>query len=289
MSPDRVAEVGPGDAARPEASETAATPSLWGRILHRGGEHARIRPDPLVPGAFVLSVADADQSHVDLGDPGSLFYDYVRRIGTVIDLLRMPGRPITAVHLGAGALTLPRYVQVTRPDSEQHVVELHGDLVDFVTAHLPLPAGTTLTVHPGDAALEVPRLASALGHRTDLMVSDLYRGTVTPPALRTAHFYAGVAQLMADDGFLAVNVADDESLPVTRELLDALAPVFPHVLVLGPASVVTQRQSGNAVLVASRSPALLDLVPQLAASGPHPAAALTAAEFAARTPVVRGP
>jgi hypothetical protein len=36
-------------------------------------------------------------------------------MGHVIDQLRMPGEPITALHLGAGALTIPRYVVATRP------------------------------------------------------------------------------------------------------------------------------------------------------------------------------
>lgn len=257
-------------------------------ILSSGGARAEIRSDALVPGAFVLAIDGTDQSHVDLRDPGALFHDYVRRIGTVIDLLRMPGQPITAVHLGAGALTLPRYIQVTRPDSRQHVVELHPELVDFVTAHLPLPAGTQLTVHPGDAALEVPRLAGRRGVPADpsegfadLVVSDLYRGIVTPRALRTAHFYADVARLLTRDGILAVNVADDAGLPVTRDVLEAVTRSLPHALVLGPASVVTAGSPGNTVLVASRSPALLDLVPRFAAAGPHPGAVLTAEEFAA--------
>jgi len=273
----------PGPAA---AADGHAVDRTAGRTLRRGGARAEIRRDPLVPGAFVLAIDGADQSHVDLGDPGSLFFDYVRRIGAVIDRFRMPGRPITAVHLGAGALTLVRYVQATRPDSTQHVVELHGDLIDFVTHHLPLPAGTRLTVQAGDAALEVPRLADTSRGEADLVVSDLYRGIVTPPALRTADFYTGVAGLLAPDGVLAVNVADDEGLPTTRELLPAVSAALPHVLVVGPASVVTSGRAGNTVLLASVSPGLFDLVPGLAAAGPHPGSVLTAAEFTGRFPTI---
>lgn len=259
------------------------------RTLTTGGAKAEIRADALVPGAFVLSIDGADQSHVDLGDPGSLFYDYVRRIGTVIDRFRMPGRPITAVHLGAGALTLPRYVQATRPGSEQHVVELHGDLVDFVTAHLPLPGGTRLTVHPGDAAFEVPRLVGTALAPADLVVSDLYRGVVIPPTLRTPEFYAGVARLLAPRGLLAVNIADDEGLPVTRDLLHAVSGALPHALVVGPASVVGSGHAGNSVILASATPALTDLVTDLAAAGPHPGAVLTAPELRERALGFRPP
>ena len=55
------------------------------------------------------------QSHVDLDDPTHLAFEYVRRIGHAVDLL--PEGPVTALHLGAGALTLPRYVEATRPGS----------------------------------------------------------------------------------------------------------------------------------------------------------------------------
>jgi hypothetical protein len=57
------------------------------------------------------------QSHVDLDDPGRLFFEYVQRIGHVIDEWGDPGQPLTALHLGAGALTLPRYIHTTRPGS----------------------------------------------------------------------------------------------------------------------------------------------------------------------------
>lgn len=241
------------------------------RRLRETGEEAVIRRDPLMPGAFELVIGGSPQSHVDLGDPGALFHDYVRRIGAVIDRLRMPGEPITAVHLGAGALTLPRYVQATRPDSEQHVVELAEELVPFVTGTLPLPAGTRLTTHPGDAArvLNGGELAG-VAHRADLVIADLYQGTTTPAHLRTTGFYRAASALLAPDGVLVVNVADDDGAPALRPHLEALEPVLTHVVLSGPSSVVTEARAGNVVILASASPALLDWLPQLRAAGPHP-------------------
>ncbi|MCS5717982.1 fused MFS/spermidine synthase [Herbiconiux sp. CPCC 205763] len=243
--------------------------------LQPSGSLAEIAPDPVVPGSFVLSIGGTVQSHVSLGDPGSLFYDYVRRIGNAIDGIRMPGEPITAVHLGAGALTLPRYVQATRPESEQHVIELEVNLVDFVTAHLPLPAGTDLAVHPGDAFERLADLAPFLGGQADLVLADLYQGTNTPPHLRTTAFFERAADLLVPAGVLAVNVADDDGLPALREQLTALAPVLPHLLVLGPASVLRDARTGNAVVLASRSPALFDQADSLRLAGPHPGAVLS--------------
>ncbi|MCS5732327.1 spermidine synthase [Herbiconiux daphne] len=246
--------------------------------LHPSGDLAEIVADPLVPGSFVLSIAASAQSHVALDDPGTLFYDYMRRIGNVVDRLRSPGEPVTAVHLGAGALTLVRYLQVTRPDSEQHVVELETDLVPFVEEHLPLPAGTDLAVHPGDAAERVADLAPFLGGQADLVVSDLYHGTTTPAHLQTTPFFAGIERLLAPDGVLVINIADDDELPALNRQLHALAPVFAHVLVLGPASVLTEGWAGNAVVVASRSPAVFEWADALRRAGPHPGVVLSSCD-----------
>ena len=104
------------------------------RLLRGIGAHAVIHPDGYSDGAWVLSIGGAEQSHVDLARPQEIFYEYLRRIGNVLDLAAPPGRPLRALHLGAGALTLARYLQATRPGSEQHAVELERELLDFVLA-----------------------------------------------------------------------------------------------------------------------------------------------------------
>jgi hypothetical protein len=68
---------------------------------------------------WMLLVEGTPQSHVDLDDPAHLEFEYVRRMGHVLDLAADEGRPLDVVHLGGGALTLPRYVAVTRPGSRQ--------------------------------------------------------------------------------------------------------------------------------------------------------------------------
>src|SRR4051812_39674417 len=95
------------------------------------GTLARILPSGFTSG-YELIVDGTPQSHVDLEDPTHLHFEYVMRMGAVIDRLKMPGQPLTAVHLGAGALTIPRYVASTRPGSRQQVIELEPALVDLV-------------------------------------------------------------------------------------------------------------------------------------------------------------
>jgi hypothetical protein len=58
--------------------------------------------------AWMLLIDGVPQSHVDLDDPGYLDFEYVRRIGHVIDEAAPAGQPLRVLHLGAGALTLAR-------------------------------------------------------------------------------------------------------------------------------------------------------------------------------------
>ncbi|MER7036032.1 spermidine synthase-like protein, partial [Streptomyces albidoflavus] len=71
---------------------------------------ARLLPDVDRERALLLTVDGAPQSYVDLDAPDHLEFEYVRRLAHVVDLVAEPGAPLDVVHLGGGALTLPRYV-----------------------------------------------------------------------------------------------------------------------------------------------------------------------------------
>lgn len=84
---------------------------------------AKLMPDVDRERAWLLTVDGAPQSYVDLDEPTHLEFEYVRRLGHVLDTVAEPGRALDVLHLGGGALTLPRYVAATRPGSRQEVVE----------------------------------------------------------------------------------------------------------------------------------------------------------------------
>src|SRR5689334_21406230 len=98
---------------------------------------AELVGDPDRPAGWTLLVDGTAQSHVDLDDPMHLEFEYVRRLGHLVDLLAPPGRALRALHLGGGAWTLPRYPATTRPGSAQRVVEIDGALVDLVGSRPP--------------------------------------------------------------------------------------------------------------------------------------------------------
>lgn len=241
------------------------------------GSTARVARSEFTSG-FELLVGDTPQSHVDLDDPTHLHFEYIVRMGAVIDAFRPAGAAITAVHLGGGALTLPRYVAVTRPGSRQQVVELEPKLWDIVRENLPLPRNATVRVRIGDARAVVEKLPAGLIGATDLVISDIFAGAQTPAHVTSVEFYTAAARLLTDDGVLLVNVADGPGLAFARRQIATLRAVLPHVAVLAEAQVLKGRRFGNLVLAASVTPLPTDWLPRLLAAGPHPAKIATGAE-----------
>jgi len=248
--------------------------------LKLSGFHAVIEPDRWVPGAFTLIVDGTPQSHVNVDDPSALFFEYVQRIGHVIDQLGMPGEPITAVHLGAGAFTLPRYIHATRPGSRQQVIELEMELVDLVRAELPLPKQASIRVRHGDARVVVEKLPPGLRGSADLVVVDVFSGARTPAHVTSIEFYREVVTLLAPGGVVAVNVADGPGLAFARGQAATLLSAVGEVAALAETQILKGRRFGNVVLVGSNQPLPLDWMPRLLAGGPHPSKVIAGRELA---------
>jgi spermidine synthase len=259
-----------------------------GRTRARDTEHPQARLDHggiarIVPSAFTsgyeLVVDDTPQSHVDLDDPTHLHFEYVVRMGAVID--QLPPGPLTAVHLGAGAMTLPRYVEATRPGSRQQVIELEAPLAALVREHLPLPRGAAIRMRIGDARAGVQKLPPALVGSCDLVVSDVYSGAQTPAHLTSVEFYRELRTLLKPAGVLLVNVADGPGLAFARRQAATIAEVLPEIGVLADTQVLKGRRFGNLVIAASASPLPTDWLPRMLAAGPHPAKIAQGAEVVA--------
>jgi len=252
-------------------------------ILRHSGFRATVEADRFVPGSFQLVVDGTPQSHVNLENPSELFFEYIQRMGHVIDLIGEPGQPITAVHLGAGALTLPRYIAATRPGSRQQVVEIESDLVDLVRRELPLPRSAQIRIRHGDAREVVGKLPPGLRGSVDLLVIDIFSGARTPAHVTSLEFYRSAVSLLATDGVVLVNVADGPPLTFARGQAATLGAAIGNVVAMAEAQVLKGRRFGNIVLVGSNGPLPMDWLPRLLAGGPHPAKAVSGEEMKAFT------
>jgi spermidine synthase len=216
---------------------------------------------------------------VNVDDPTQLFFEYVSGMGHVFDQLGMPGQPITALHLGAGGLTIPRYIDATRPGSRQQVLELEPALIELVRAELPLPRGASIRIRYGDARDLLGRLPAGLHGAADLVVVDIFGGARIPAHVTSREFYELVARYLSPAGVMLVNVADGSGAAFARGQVATVGDVLADVAVLAESQVLKGRRYGNFVIVASASPLPLEWMPRLMAGGPHPAAVVHGREL----------
>ena len=226
--------------------------------------------DPDQPAAWTLLADGFPQSHVDLDNPRHLEFEYVRRLGHLLDLAAPARTPLRVLHLGAGALTLARYVAATRPGSRQLAVDSDAALIEFVRRLLPLgqPArrsGIRVRIADARAALAQLRPGSF-----DVIVADLFAAGRTPAHLTSAEFTAAAARALTADGLFAANIADGPPLPHARARAAAIRTVFASACLIAEAGVLRGRRFGNVVAAASqRDLPVADLV-RRAAADPFP-------------------
>ena len=215
------------------------------------GGLAELIADRERPRGWTLLLDGAPQSHVDLADPTHLEFEYIRRMAAAIDLIAPAGATLRVLHLGGGALTLPRYVAATRPGSPQRVVEIDGPLVELVRTALPWDPKSKLRVRVGDAREAVAGIRAG-GY--DLVIVDVFAGSRTPAHLASVEFMHEVARVLAPGGWLIANVADGPPLNYARTQVATIRAALPQACLVADAAVLRGRRFGNLVVLAGRIP-----------------------------------
>ncbi|MFF9375351.1 spermidine synthase [Streptomyces griseoluteus] len=212
---------------------------------------AKLMPDVDRDRAWLLTVDGAPQSYVDLDEPEHLEFEYARRLGHALDVAAGPGRALDVLHLGGGALTLPRYVAATRPGSRQDVIEADRGLLGLVAEHLPLPPGSGVTTHAADARAW---LQAAPADSTDIVIADVFGGSRVPAHLTSLDYAREAERVLRPDGLYLANLADATPFTFLRSQLANFAALFEHLALIAEPAVLRGRRFGNAILLASHAP-----------------------------------
>ncbi|WP_267245911.1 spermidine synthase [Streptomyces sp. PR69] len=212
---------------------------------------AKLMPDVDRPRGWLLTVDGSPQSYVDLDAPDHLEFEYTRRVAHVLDVFAEEGAPLDVLHLGGGALTLPRYVAARRPGSRQDVVEADRGLLALVAERLPLPPGSGISVHGADARAW---LEAAPADSADVLIADVFGGARVPAHLTTAEYARAAERVLRPSGIYLANLADSAPFAFLRSQLAAFARVFEELVLIAEPSVLRGRRFGNAVVVAAHRP-----------------------------------
>jgi spermidine synthase len=214
---------------------------------------AEVEAEP--DGSFVLLVDGSLQSRVDLADPTRLLFEYVRRIGDVLDLIAPRRQPLSVLHIGGAGLTLPRYVAATRPRSRQIVLEPDEDLTEFVRETLPIPKRAGIKVRPQTGRAGIREV---YGASMDVVVVDAFENEAVPRDLLTTEFTAECGRVLRPGGVLVLNLIDGHGLGTARRVAATLRSALGEGLVLAEMPVLAGKRFGNLVLLTSRQPLPVD-------------------------------
>ena len=229
-------------------------------------------PDPFNPGAFLVRKDGADQSWLDPAHPGRLEFDYMVRIGWLIDDWAAargygPAERLRVVHIGGAGMSLARWLAVTRPTSAQVVLEPDIALTAAVRRAVPLPhrSGIKVRAVDGRAGLEV--MADGFA---EVVILDAFADGQVPASLVSVEFFALVRRVLAPGGLLAVNLVDAHPHVWAKRAVAGLCATFADTCLIAETGAFKGHRVSNLVVGASDGPLPTERLRRRAAGAARP-------------------
>ena len=224
---------------------------------------ARLVPDDQLDDAFTLYLNGVPSSHVAIGRPLHLDFEYMRWIAAVVQRFvdaHLDADKLRVTHLGGAGCSLPRFLAAVYPRSRHTVVEIDAALAKLVREVFDIPRSPTVKIRVGEAREVVDSLRPAT---RDVIVRDVFADAVTPEPLTTTEFFAACASTLVPGGLYVANCGDHADLTGARAELAGMAEVFDHLAVIADPPMLKGRRYGNIVLVGSDTPLPADRDPDL--------------------------
>ncbi len=228
----------------------------------------RVLDDPPGSSGRLLMLDDVMHSHVDLRDPTLLKFAYATISVSVIDAIAPGHGAVSALQIGGGGFTMPRYLQATRPGSRIDVLELDPAVLDTARQDLGLRTGPNLSVDVGDARLLVRKKPPS---SYDFILGDAFASRSVPWHLTTREFLTRIRSLLRPSGAYVMNLIDSGDLRFLKAEAATMLAVF--------GSVAIFPVPNNYVLVGSNDPVDTDRVARTVAGRGIRIAPLTGAEL----------
>jgi len=167
-------------------------------------------------------------SYTDMADPTHLVYGYEQVYRAVIAPLMAAKPDASALFIGGGGYTFPRYMEASYPKSRLTVIEIDPGVTETARQSLNLAPDTRIVTHNLDARLVMARDEQADSY--DLIFGDAFNDFSVPYHLTTLEFDRLVDKLLRDDGLYVVNIVDGGRRGhFTRAYVRTLQEVFAYV------------------------------------------------------------
>ena len=225
------------------------------------------------------------QGAMRIARPWSLELDYTREMMLALLLRPQPHWPRSALMVGLGAASLPKFLWRHRPRAKLTVVEIAPRVVAAARHYFKLPDDPRLRIHVGDGAEYVAHAR----RRFDLILVDAFDADARAGYFNTEAFYRSCRARLTADGLLVVNLlrrarSDRAGSTALRDAFDGRIAALPateggNTIVFASAGAPVRTAPGALAELAARLKldTGLDLAPTLqraAARGKWPSVAL---------------
>jgi spermidine synthase len=159
-----------------------------------------------------------------------LVYDCLRVFEEIAAYLAQENPAPRLLHMGGGAYTFPRYMEVVYPGSSNEVVEIDPAVTEVAYQEMGLPRSTSVKTYNEDARLFL--IQRTTGEKYDVIIGDVFSDRSTPYHLTTREFDRLVKANLKDDGMYLLNIIDDyQTGRYLSSFVHTLKQVFNNVYV----------------------------------------------------------
>lgn len=198
----------------------------------------------------VLGLDHLIHGYICPDDPTHLEYGYEQLYAHLTHRVRPGDGPVSALFLGAGSYTLPRWLEATRPGSTIDAAEIDPLVLEANHEAMGLPRDTSIRTLLMDARQALRELRPA--EKYDLVYSDAFNDLSIPFHLTTREFYQELAAHMKPGGAVLQNIIDiydhGHMLGATTA---TLRTIFKNVYVFSTERHGAARGRGTFVVVAT--------------------------------------
>ena len=173
-------------------------------------------------------------SYTSLVDPARLIYGYEKIYAEATAYMAARQNPLSALFIGGGGYTFPKYMEATYPESELDVMEIDPGVTETAYEQLGLARATRIATYNEDARLFLLRPPT---QRYKLIMGDAFNDYSVPYHLTTREFNELVHKWLTPGGLYMVNLIDGTRHDFLRAYVRTLRQTFRHVYV-APASAL---------------------------------------------------
>jgi spermidine synthase len=193
-------------------------------------------------------------SYTSLEDPTRLHYGYEQIYAEATAYRAQRDDHLSALFIGGGGYTFPRYMETVYPGSDIHVIEIDPGVTAVGYQYMGLKPDTSIVTYNEDARLYLRRPPT---RKYDLVMGDAFNDFSVPYHLTTKEFNELVRAWLEPDGFYMVNLIDGPSASFLRAYTYTLRQTFSHVYLIPPGGDWHRAPRTTFILLASDAP--LDL------------------------------